>query len=218
MKKYLLAIMAGLALTACGGASEDSNPTPESFDHFLPAMWEISDNDTQVVVFGIVPTKADPSEWRTSLLDDAISKADQVYFMFPMTQDGLQDAAYALDSYGIADQENVLSSMVPAANKEQFERAAKSVGVGSTRLEPFRPWRAALTLTQSHLLEKGFDGPDIASLLAAEIPDRKERYFETYSDYFSGLADMDKAMASDYLTFVVRQIDDDPQYLSLIHI
>lgn len=72
MIRRLLPLFAALCLAACQGSSSQDWPAPS------PALWEVRGPDDVLEgwLFGTVHALPDGVEWRTPLLDDAVSKAD----------------------------------------------------------------------------------------------------------------------------------------------
>lgn len=201
MKKLLLGSLAAL-VTATAPALAD------------PAMWRVSDADSEILLFGSVHVLRPETQWRTERLDTAIAEADEVYYEIPMTAQAQAAVPGLLPTYGLNSPDTPLSSWLTDEQNVQLDRVARGIGASGPMLEPYRPWLAGIQLTLGYIQLAGFDpASGVEQVLAGLTEDERERYFETYEDQFSFFAGLSPEVEADFLVQSLDQIENDPDML-----
>jgi len=155
-----------------------------------PAMWRISDGDSQVWLFGSVHAFNSRVKWRTVTFNKALKAADLVYFEMPTT---VSDDEYtqAMLTLGLNRKGKILSDYLSKKQQIQLAQVVLALQLNPAVLEAMRPWLAAITIS-------GVAGeiagsklrPGVEDSIKREIPDRKERGFDTLETQLRVLADL----------------------------
>lgn len=159
-----------------------------------PAMWRIADEDSQVWLFGSVHAFNSRVKWRTSAFNKALKEADLVYFEMPTT---VSDEEYfrAMARLGLNRKGKKLSDYLTRKQRAQLAQVVAELRLDPAVIESMRPWFAAMTI--SGIAAEAVGGrmrPGVEDSIKREIPDRKERGFDTLETQLRVLADLsDKA-------------------------
>lgn len=159
-----------------------------------PAMWRIADEDSQVWLFGSVHAFNSRVKWRTSAFNKALKQADLVYFEMPTT---VSDEEYfqAMTTLGLNRKGKQLSDYLTRSQRSQLAQVVEALRLDPAVIESMRPWFAAMTI--SGMAAEAAGGrmrPGVEDSIKREIPDRKERGFDTLETQLRVLADLsDKA-------------------------
>lgn len=144
-----------------------------------PALWEVSDADSKVWLFGSIHVLPKDVTWRTPELDDVLAHADAVYFeadIGPLGQLALVISSIRMGFGAKADWLATLS----AEQKARLEAAAAPLGLGTAQLAGYQPWLAE-AMIEEKLIEKLGYSPALGvdTILQGELPKEKKAYFET---------------------------------------
>ena len=204
MKNRLLAGLAAAFVTAAPALAE-------------PAMWRVSDADSEILLFGSVHVLKPDTEWRTGRLDTALQTSDEVFYELPMTAEAQAAAPALISQYGVNTPDAPLSSWLTDAQNAQLDRLATGLGASGAQMEPLRPWLAMIQLSMGYTMLAGYDPMSgVEQTLAAESEDSRERFFETYDDQFGFFANLPSEVESNLLVVTMDQIDSQPDQLDLM--
>jgi len=157
-----------------------------------PALWRISDKDSQVWLFGSVHLFDGRVKWRTPAFNKALKGADLVYFEMELSVTQ-QEYMASLLKLGMNRNGKKLSQYLNKAQRATLAEVVRRLKVDPEVVEVMRPWMAAVTLA-------GASGnsertavrvkPGVEMSLLREIPDSKERGLETLERQLRVFADM----------------------------
>jgi hypothetical protein len=155
-----------------------------------PAMWRISDEDSQVWLFGSVHAFNSRVKWRTTTFNRALKTADFVYFEMPTTVSD-DEYAEAMLTLGLNRQGKILSDYLSKKQQIQLAQVVLALRLNPAVLEAMRPWLAAMTISGiAGELTGGKLRPGVEDSIKQEIPNRKERGFDTLETQLRVLADL----------------------------
>jgi uncharacterized protein YbaP (TraB family) len=155
-----------------------------------PAMWRISDEDSQVWLFGSVHAFNTRVKWRTSAFNKALKDADLVYFEMPTT---VSDDEYfqAMAELGLNRKGKLLSDYLSKKQRVQLAQVVVALRLNPAVIESMRPWFAAMTISGiAGEIAGGSMRPGVEDSIKREIPNRKERGFDTLETQLRVLADL----------------------------
>jgi len=208
--------------SACSGGSEESfTETVRKAaieDAFTgPALWQVSDEDTTVYLFGTVHTLRPDTRWQTPLIDQALKDADAVYFEADTSSAKAQnDISQTVTELGLFIDGQTLSDILPAEAATEIEETAALLGVELQAFDNFKPWLASSALSDLHLDARGFDSAlGVEKIVAAEIEARATpvRFLETGAYQLGLLASVPEAEQIAMLVQTAEQIEDEPDFL-----
>ena len=162
-----------LVLTALATASFSS---PALAD---PALWRVSDDDSDIYLFGSVHIFTREVNWRTPQFDALLKSADHVVFEVVMDVDAYATLTYITMTEGTLPNGELLGDMLDTDEYASLAEVASSVGLEMASLERMQPWLAALTLGQM-AMPKASAGVEL--LVDSEIEPERKRSLETVEE------------------------------------
>jgi uncharacterized protein YbaP (TraB family) len=167
-------------------------------------VWEVKGQRNTVYLAGSIHMLS-PSDTLPASFDTAYADADKIVMEIDMDDLDPLAAQTAMMELGLLPENQTLQQMLGADGNAQLEAQAQAIGIDPIMLSRFRPWLAAVTLTQLQLMKKGMspqsgvemrlveraqrDGKDITGLetlneqlgLMANLPDRQQTQFLLYT-------------------------------------
>lgn len=182
-----------------------------------PAIWRISDTDSEIYIFGTFHLLPPELKWETDTMSDIIASIDALYLEAevhsPESQARVQALAgqLAMNAPGVT-----LSSMLDDETNARLAEIAPTLGMAPAMLEPFRPWYAQLALAVVQMQRLGFDpqmGVEMSLLRALESREIDHGYFETAEQQIRFLSDMPDALQAEAMSEGLRQMEAMPAML-----
>jgi uncharacterized protein YbaP (TraB family) len=198
MIRYLAGLFAALAFAAPAWAQ--------------PPVWIVRDADSELVLFGSVHVLPPGLDWRPAALDQALARADDVWFELPIGPEAEQEVARLAGAQGVLPPGQSLFAMLPPADAKRLVKVAGAYAVDTAMLDRLEPWLAEVALGGAVYRKAGADtangveqaiataAPPGAQRRALETPAQQIAFFDT-----TPLADQ---LAS--LRETIREIDQDP--------
>lgn len=147
-------LTAWVALTAYAPQSTPMEPDAG------PALWQVSDDDTTIYLFGLPNMMDADTQWRTAAFDAALSEADAVILeadrSSPEAQAAMQQAAQQV---GVFRDGRTLTALMDEDMQAQARAVATSLGVPLEALDPLKPWLAANQLQSLAVQQAGLTDP-----------------------------------------------------------
>jgi uncharacterized protein YbaP (TraB family) len=182
-----------------------------------PAIWRLSDADSEIYLFGTFHLLPPSLKWQTDELDLIMERIDALYLEAdvhtPEAQARVQAMvpALAFNPPGVT-----LSSLLDDDANAVLARIAPTLGAAPAMMEPMRPWFAQLFLAATQMQMLGFDpsaGAEMA--LIAQIGERPVRmgYFETAEQQLGFLADIPDEVQARGFADGLRQLEVMPSLL-----
>jgi len=192
-------VFASLALATCGKPKAPAGP----------AMWHLSDADSDIYLFGtfhLLPQKVD---WQKQAMVDAFDKSSILILEADVTGATPGDVVTLIQKFGIAPPGKPLSSRLTADQKAQYETLSKSLGLQPAMLEPYQPWYAATILSVKYAQAHGFEaseGVEAKLVKAAETQNKPEAYLETVGDQVRFLAGLPEKTQNEMFVATLKDI------------
>jgi uncharacterized protein YbaP (TraB family) len=167
-----------------------------------PAMWRVSDRDSQVYLFGTLHALKPASHWRTPLYDRVLARAGTVWFEADLESGDPDTIRLLIQRYG-SDPDTPLSRKLPAGDVDELARQTDLA-----RIDHLRPWAAALMLSVRPALAHGATaekGADLTITRAARSDAKRVRTFETLEDQARMFASLPRGSEIHYLANVIHE-------------
>ena len=145
-------------LAVLGLATVAASGTPAVARSNGPALWEVSDKDTTVYLFGTIHLLPQNSHWRTPKLEKALNSSQQLVL------ETLIDSANPQQLAGIMASMGFSSGLPPIANRvDPSKRALLEAALAKTKLprpvfDRMETWAAAFTLLGVQFQTLGVEG------------------------------------------------------------
>jgi uncharacterized protein len=152
-----------------------------------PAMWKVSDADSEVYLFGSIHVFSHQVEWRTPQFDDVLQRADHVYFELVLDMAAYSTIAQLMLLDGRIRDGGTLWDLLGPERTQIFKAAVESAGTPAATFERMQPWMAEIMLSGGSIsgMRAG-----VELVLDAEVEAERKRGFETMEQQmqlFSGL-------------------------------
>jgi uncharacterized protein YbaP (TraB family) len=148
----------GLALlglaAAVGSATADARSQPA----VKPALWRVSDPDTNIYLFGTFHLLPPGYRWETPAISDAVAKSGQLYVETLIDDKHPEKLAAELGRVGFADNLPPLANRVDPALRTQLATAIKASGIPANYFDKMKTWAAAFTLVGTQFRSLGLKG------------------------------------------------------------
>ena len=153
-----------------------------------PALWEVSDADTTIYLFGTIHLLPEHLQWRTAKFDNALNSSQQLVVETIVDQqhpESLQAAEFGL---GFKQGLPPIADRVPPAKVPELRAAIAKTGIPEAYFNQMKTWLAAIQLLGVQFRDmglKGSDGPE--EILRQEFLSEKKPIgqLETNAEQFS---------------------------------
>ena len=154
-----------------------------------PALWVVKDADSTLYLFGSVHVLRPTTGWASPRVQAAFDSASDIWFEISNPDD--QAAIVPLmQQYGLSPTYRNATALT-TGELTLFGNAAQSVGSDAVRMDNYRPWLAALTLSVAPLVKAGYDpksGVELVLKARAEAAGKPIHGFETIDKQIGILA------------------------------
>jgi len=151
VKRLVAALGMSLAIVAAPAAARAPQPAH-------PALWEVSDPDTTIYLFGTIHLLPKDYQWRTPKLDQAMASAQELVVETIVDDKNPQKLMQAMATLGFANNLPPLVQRLPAARRPALEAAIKKSGMPVQALDKMKTWTAAIILLGGKFKEMGLSG------------------------------------------------------------
>lgn len=136
-------------LLSCAGAAAAEGPQRH-------ALWSVAGKANTVYLLGSVHFLSH-SEQLPAVVDEAYGEAEALIMEIDMDDLDREEMQRVMSDLGMLPADQSLEQQLGAKTYAQVVRKAQELGVDPAVLQRFRPWLAALTLVQLHLMKMGLD-------------------------------------------------------------
>ena len=156
----MLTNMIKRGLAALGFASMAIAPTAaaDARSNSGPALWQVSDKDTTVYLFGTIHLLPRDSSWRTPRFDKAVQNSQSLVLETLVDASNPQQLAGIMASLGFSSGLPPIAERVPAAKRPQLEAAIAKTQLPRPVFDRMETWAASFTLLGSQFQMLGVEG------------------------------------------------------------
>jgi uncharacterized protein YbaP (TraB family) len=123
-----------------------------------PALWEVSDPDTTIYLFGTIHLLPQDVQWRTPKFEQAVSSAQELVVETLIDDKNPAKLMQAMASLGFAQGLPPLIERVPPGKRAALQAAIRKSGFPPTALDRMKTWTAAFILLGNKFRELGLSG------------------------------------------------------------
>jgi len=146
------------ALALLGLATASVTPAPASAANARPALWEVSDPDTKIYLFGTIHLLPENYEWETRAIRKAIAQSDILYVETIVDPRNPQALAAELTRLGFSRGLPPIANRIHPLKRPLLEAAIAKSGVPRPVFDQMETWAAAFTLLGVQFKELGLKG------------------------------------------------------------
>lgn len=128
-----------------------------------PALWQVSDADTTIYLFGTIHLLPADLQWRTAKFDQALQGSQQLVVETIVDQQHPESLMSAEASLGFKQGLPPIADRVPAKDVPKLRAAIAQTGVPEKYFDQMKTWLAAIQLLGVQFRTmglKGSDGPE----------------------------------------------------------
>lgn len=153
--KFLKQALALLGIATAAAAAPQPVPAPAH-----PALWEVSDPDTTIYLFGTIHLLPENYQWRTAAIDKAIASSNGLVVETIVNQDNPAELIAAMQTLGYSNGLPPLAKRVDPAMRPMLEKAISKSGIPRPVFDRMETWAAAFTLLGVQFKDLGLQGED----------------------------------------------------------
>lgn len=172
-------------------------------------LWSLQGERNTIYLLGSVHFLS-PSEKLPAGVEAAYKDAEALYMEIDMDDLDPIEMQQATLELGLLPSGQTLEQQLDAATYAQVAAKAREAGLDPEMLQRFRPWLAAMTLVQMHLIKMGLD-PNSGveqQLTARAIQDHKPIHgFETLREQLGMLASLPDEQQREFLLYSVEDTE-----------
>lgn len=164
------AVALSLGLSGCVPAVETLPPGAVPG----PALWQVSDEDTTIYLFGTVHALPKDKAWFDSRIERAFNASEELVTEIDIGNSTA--TSQALQSQALLPEGQSLRALMTPDDRMEYEAALVTLGVPVETLDRYEPWFAAMTLSLLPLLRSGYDTQSgVEMSLGSRAGDGKKR-------------------------------------------
>ena len=111
-----------------------------------PALWEVSDKDTTIYLFGTIHLLPRDSQWRTPRFDKAVQSSQSLVLETLIDSANPQQLAGVMAALGYSSGLPPIAERVPIAKRPQLEAAIAKTRIPRALFDRMETWAASFTL------------------------------------------------------------------------
>jgi len=157
LKSLLRRVGAALGISLLLGTVPAGARAPQAAQ---PALWEISDPDTTIYLFGTIHLLPENLKWRTPAFDKAVRQSQQLVVETIVDQQNPQSIAAAEAQLGFKQGLPPISQRVPPGKVGRLRAAIAKTGAPEQVFNQMKTWLAAITLLSLQFKDMGLHGKD----------------------------------------------------------
>jgi uncharacterized protein YbaP (TraB family) len=155
VKAFLRRVVAALGIPMLVGSVAAEARAPQLA---RPALWEVSDPDTTIYLFGTIHLLPSDLQWRTTTFDQAVSGSQELVVETIVDEKNPTKLMSAMASLGLAKGLPPIMERVPPAKRPALAAAIKKSGVPALAFNSMKSWMAAFILLSNQFKELGLTG------------------------------------------------------------
>lgn len=153
-RRLVAAVTATLALAIAPTAADARQSIAK------PALWEVSDPDTTIYLFGTIHLLPENTSWRTPAFDHAVQGSQQLVVETILDEKDPTKFMSAMASLGFKSGLPALADRLPAAKRPALAVAIKKSGYPPQAFDRMKTWTAAFILLGTQFQTLGLKGAE----------------------------------------------------------
>ncbi len=177
-----------------------------------PALWRLSDADSEITLLGTVHMLPPSLKWRSAAIDKALAGADIVYFETETDEAAQGKIAGLVKTMGENPPGVTLTSLLDQSSQRELAAVCVKLKIDCAVLERARPWLAGVQLSVAFVTQQGQAAESgVEHVLEAEAKSagKTRRYLETAEQQISFFATLPTPVEIGFLKSTMTEILQD---------
>ena len=172
-----------------------------------PALWQVSDDDTTIYLFGTIHVLPEGETWYDERISSAFDASEELVFEVDM--DDMAGAAQEMAGMAALPEGQTLRSLMDEEDLAEYEAALEGIGVPAAALDQLEPWAATMTLSLVPLMQAGYQ-PDqgVEMVLRERGEDKTRSSLETMEEQIALFDTLPMDAQLELLDATVENIDN----------
>ncbi|OJW61753.1 MAG: hypothetical protein BGO57_06420 [Sphingomonadales bacterium 63-6] len=192
---------------SAAAAAESAHPIAAPVEQSAsggPALWQVSDKDTTIYLFGTIHFLPGDVDWFSGPIESALKSSNEI--VTELDPRDAQRLSGLMQQTAFLPEDQILREMLSPDDRKKYEELLITLGIPIEQFDRYKPWAAGLTLSVLMTKRAGFD-PDKGAEEVVEThrsPNARRGALETVDfqvDLFAGLPE---AQQIAYLNQVVE--------------
>jgi len=149
----------GLGLVGLATLAGCTTPAAETHQA-KPALWQVSDQDTTIYLFGTIHLLPSDYQWRTPVLDKALTDSQTLVVETIVDDKNPQAFMEAMGRLGFSPGQPPIADRVPTEKRALLDAAIAKSGVPREMFDRMETWAAAFMLLGTQFQELGLSGSE----------------------------------------------------------
>ncbi len=233
--RLLILVALALGLLACSPETTQADKTPPETEQTPtppdtpegqpageivgngPALWMVSDQDTQIYLFGTVHILHGETQWRSDRFETAWQASPTLFLETDIGPEAQQALSGLMSQIAFNPPGVTLESFFSPEEWQLISDVADELKLPIVSLQAMRPWLASVLISVQMIVAEGGDpeaGVDKLLLTEANNTGKTLRYFETPEQQIHFLADLPDNVSADMLYEGLIYYRDNPNYFN----
>ena len=219
MLRLFTLFSAAAALFFLSGCDTGSGPTVSVDDRVAkararndgPAIWKVSDYDSELYLFGTLHLLSEDMNWLKDDLRGVMQEAGTVYFEVDTTESGRIDATVVSAQLGLRKDGLRLADSLDNYQLKLLDAVANNGNIPLASLDSMKPWLASEYLTLTAAEEAGLSTSFSADEALKSMAKRQRKnilYLEDVEDQIRATADLPEGLQLEVLTETMEEFSD----------
>lgn len=201
MARFFAVVLIAAAAFGPAAAMEKAPAAP------APALWKVSDADSEIYLFAASPFLPAGEAWRSRAVAAAIDRSETIVFEAPSADPAAQAAAGKIfEEAGRYRAGKTLSGALGEDGAVDLAAVASALGAETGQFDALKPWAAFVVLSAELDRKRGADpaaGVEMGVLLEAIGRQRPVRFLDTVENALSVLTEMPENDQRALLSFLL---------------
>ena len=223
ISKMILRLASGIVTPLFFAASLYLSPVYAE-DAAAPALWKLSDADSEIYLFGTVHMLDPNLSWHSAKVNDAFNEAGTLILEAPVLDTPPEEMQRIVMKHAMNAAGTSLGGLLSETSNKKlievlmsFNMSAEQAAATKQSFEPLRPWIVGLQLAAMQAQQQGADpsaGVDSVLEEAAKRAGKSLKYFESVEQQISFFAGLSQAKETQMLEESLDQMLEDPDLLN----
>ena len=197
-------------LSACSGAKSAVDDAADLTSDLSPqpAMWVVSDADSEITLYPTIHILPQGVTWQTPEMTERLMAADEVWFEIEPGSDSDPTLQQYIMSKAM-DPSSPLSEKLEPELYAQLETQAAALAIPVQAIAPMQPWMAGITLGMMGLVKEGYDpASGVEMQLTPMVEGKTVRSLETAQSQIEMLANLSPKVQIEFLRSSIEDMEE----------